>query len=245
MSDSGVLLAGPGGALGRALDFLRNRGTGENLMTSVVVGVVLTAVSWLAARSLGFDFEFSRLEALAVMTSYTCTYLATVESRLNYPVGVVTTFLYSWLFFASGLYAVALFNLYLVFSLVYGWFRWGPDGPATRPVTDFAYKGRWPVIYLLIAAAVYLLLMAINRYFGVSMGWADVTVAVLSGVAQFMLDNKHRQTWAAWALVNVFSIWLYAKSGLQLVAVQYALFLLNTALGYALWTRSMREQRRG
>lgn len=233
--------AGPG----HLLDNLRNRGTGQNLAISFVVGIVLTAASWLAARAMGFDFQFSRLEALAVMTSYACTYLATVESRLNYPIGVITTFLYSWLFFTSGLYAVALFNLYLVFALVYGWFRWGPDGPSTRRVTDFAYKGRWPVIYLFIAAAVYLLLMAINRYFGVSMGWADVTVAVLSGVAQFMLDNKHRQTWAVWALVNVFSVWLYAKSGLQLVAIQYALFLVNTALGYALWTRSMREQADG
>lgn len=233
--------AGPG----HLLDNLRNRGTGQNLAISFVVGIVLTAASWLAARAMGFDFQFSRLEALAVMTSYACTYLATVESRLNYPIGVMTTFLYSWLFFVSGLYAVALFNLYLVFSLAYGWFRWGPDGPSTRRVTDFGYRTRWPVIYLLIAGAVYVLLTGINLYFGVSMTGLDIAVAVLSGVAQFMLDNKHRQTWAVWAVVNVVSIWLYAKSGLQLVAVQYAFFLLNTVLGHALWTRSMREAGRG
>lgn len=243
MSD--VVVTGPSGGVWRILDALRGRSQMQNMVISSVVGVVLTVLSWLIARGLGFEVSLTPLEVLAVMTSYSCTYLATVESRLNYPVGVVTTFLYSWLFFISGLYAVALFNLYLVFSLVYGWFRWGPDGPLTRPVTDFGYRSRWPAIYALIAVAVYALLAAVNWFFGFSMSGVDVAVAVLSGVAQFMLDNKHRQTWVLWASVNVFSIWLYATSGLQLVAAQYVFFLMNTVLGYLLWTRSMRGDARG
>lgn len=220
---------------------IRSLGISDQLAVSGILGIVLTAASYMGAAAAGYATSFSMLEAVTVALSYSCTYLATIESRYNYPVGVLGTLLYSILFYKTGLYAVALFNLYLVFSLIYGWFRWGPDGERSRAVTDFGYATRWPLIYLAVGLGVYLLLALINNKMGASMTRLDIGVAVLSGIAQVMLDNKHRQTWIVWAGVNVFSIWLYFQGGLYLVTIQYMFFLANTILGYGLWTQSMRK----
>ena len=67
----------------------------------------------------------------------------------------------------------------------------------------------------------------------------DVGLAVASGVAQFMLDNKKIETWTVWAGINIVSIPFFIYSGLTLVAFQYVFFLINTFIARKAWKHSM------
>jgi len=213
----------------------------KNVWTLPVLGGVLfTSLSYIVAVYLGWTTieNVSLLEALAVFTSYVCTIQCVFQTRWNYPVGIVTTFLYSWLFFTFEMYAVALFNLYLVFSLVYGWFRWGDDA-VTKPVSFV--KDKWWLGYAALGFGVLLLLLLINEVFGVSITWIEIAITVASAVAQFLLDNKKIETWIVWAVVNVASIAFYYSGGLYIVTFQYVFFLLNTIYGYYMWNKSMQK----
>ncbi|HEY5141470.1 MAG TPA: nicotinamide mononucleotide transporter family protein, partial [Methylococcales bacterium] len=108
----------------------------RDLVESVVIGLVLTAVSYLVAIAVGWEGlkDVSALEVFAVLTSYISTYLCVRERRLNYPMGAISSAAYSYLFLHSGLFASAILNAYLVPTLVYGWIRWRKDH-ITRPVT--------------------------------------------------------------------------------------------------------------
>lgn len=169
-----------------------------------------------------------------MFTSYMCTFMCVHQTRWNYPIGVLTTFLYSWLFYQWEMYGVAVFNLYLVFSLTYGWFRWGPD-ENTRPVTSV--HGWWWLGYMAICAGIYSLLMFVNWYFNVSMTMTEIYIVVLSGVAQILLDNKKIETWSIWIVVNVLSIYFYFQGELYLVAFQYLFFLGNAFYGFFKWMK--------
>lgn len=68
----------------------------------------------------------------------------------------------------------------------------------------------------------------------------DVGLAVASGVAQLMLDNKKLQTWIVWAGVDIVSIPFFIVSGLYFVAFQYVFFLANTAIGYVQWRKTVK-----
>lgn len=203
-----------------------------------IAAVVLTAASYGVAVAAGWTTlqALSPLEIAAVFTSYICTIMCVYQTRWNYPVGVVTTFLYSWLFFRWEMYAVAVFNLHLVFSLAYGWFRWGPD-ETTRPVSRIKDRVGW-LVYVAVGVAILALLLTVNRVFGVTISNIEIAITVLSGVAQFMLDNKKIENWIVWAVVNVVSIWFYFQGELYLVALQYVFFLFNTAFGFARWRNS-------
>lgn len=212
----------------------------KQLGISLAIGTFLSTLSVVVANLAGWDFTFNWLEYIAVLSSYSCTYLCVVQSRWNYPIGVFTTLLYSILMMQWGLPALALFNLYLVFSLIYGYWRWGPDSNP-RKVTDIT-KTQAFIIYPLVGLAVYVLLQIIAKLFNVEMMYTDVIAAVLSGVAQVMLDQKTRQTWIVWAVVNVFSIWLLFNQQLYLAFFQYIFFLINTVFGYIMWTKSKNQQ---
>ena len=215
-----------------------NTKTTETIIYGVLIGFVLTLASYVVADQ--FDWielsEVNFLEAFAVFTSYLCTWLCVRQTRWNYPVGVVTTLAYSILFWQYELFALSLFNMYLVGSLIFGWFRWGPDG-TSKPVSTV--DGFWWLGYVALALGIYILLFTFNSFFGYEMSWMDIILAIASGVAQFLLDNKKIETWVLWALINIGSIWLYFNTELYIVAFQYVFFLLNAFYGFWLWKNSM------
>lgn len=201
-------------------------------LKSSIIALVATSVSYIISHMMGWSDSLNWLEVSAVFTSYMCVFMCVHQTRWNYPIGILTTFLYSWLFYQWEMYAVAIFNLYLVFSLTYGWFRWGPDDKP-RPITRV--HGAWWLGYLGIGVGIYSLLYIVNTYFQVSMPMTEIFIVVLSGVAQFLLDNKKLENWLFWIAVNILSIGFYFNGGLYLVAFQYLFFLGNAFYGLFHW----------
>lgn len=212
------------------------------IIESIGLAIVLTVLSYAVGIGMGWITELNWLEVFAVATSYSCTWLCTRQSRWNYPIGVITTAAYSVLFYQMGALALAVFNLYLVFSLIYGWFRWGSDED-TRPVTRIAPA--WYAGYGSLGLAILAVFLGANMLFnptGISeLSSIDVGLAVASGVAQFMLDNKKLENWSLWAMINITSIPYFIHIGLPLVAFQYVFFLANTVIGHIQWRKSMTE----
>lgn len=214
--------------------------TKTSILESIGLAIVLTALSYIVGLWAGWITELNWLEVFAVATSYSCTWLCTRQSRWNYPIGVITTAAYSILFYQWGMIALAVFNLYLVFSLIYGWFRWGSDDN-TRPVSRIPLQ--WYPAYGGIGLAILALFLLINFMFnptGISgLNPIDVGLAVASGIAQLMLDNKKLENWTIWAGINIVSIPFFLSNGLTLVAFQYIFFLINTVIGHVQWKKTM------
>lgn len=212
----------------------------QDVLISIGVGVVLTAISYIFGilfKWLTYD-SLNWLEVFAVFTSYMSTYLCVVERRFNYPMGAISSAAYAYLFVKSGLFASAVLNAYLVPTLIYGWIRWRKD-INTRPVEHIKLK--MIPVYLAVAVIGYYGAATISQKFGGSMAWTDSIILAASILAQFLLDNKKIETWIVWAVVNIFAIYTYYKIGLPLVAFQYIFFLANTIYGYLIWKRSMKN----
>ena len=214
--------------------------TKRYILESILLAVVLTALSYAVGFYAGWITELNWLEVFAVATSYSCTWLCTRQSRWNYPIGVITTAAYSVLFYQWGMIALAVFNLYLVGSLIYGWFRWGSDDN-TRPVTRIPV--RWYAGYGAIGLVILGLFLLANMLFNpaglAALNPIDVGLAVASGIAQLMLDNKKLENWTLWAGIDIVSIPFFIYSGLTLVAFQYIFFLANTWIGHKQWRKTM------
>lgn len=209
----------------------------QNVGVGSLLATLLTALSYWVAFDGGWITELNNLEVFAVFTSYLCTYLCVVESRWNYPVGVITTCAYAFLFWQMNLPGSAMVNLYLMFQLVYGWFRWGPDN-STRPVTRLKWD-KWLLGYVGATFATYAGIHMIFQYFNTALPTADAFIFIATILAQFLLDNKKIDTWKVWFVINIVAIWLYASAGLPLVAFQYVFFLANVFFGHAMWKKSL------
>lgn len=214
----------------------------RDLYEAIGIGIVLTALSYIAGVLLGWInlASLNWLEVFAVFTSYGSTYLCVKERRINYPIGAISSAAYAVLFLQSHLFASAVLNAYLVPTLVYGWWRWRHD-THTRPISHVQLK--MVPVYIAIAGAGYAGAALISSKLGGTMAWTDSVILACTILAQFLLDNKKLENWGIWALVNVFAIYTYATTGLPLVAFQYVFFLANTVYGYIIWrnSKNMRE----
>lgn len=206
-------------------------------LVAASLGVILTALSYAVAYLMQWDVTFNWLDALAVGTSYACTWLCVVQSRLNYLIGAVSVALYSVVFWLAGLNALAIFNLYLVGSLIYGWFRWGAD--AKPRLVHSLQPDRWTIGYALIGISITLACQAVNYVYPGTFAPMDILITALSGVAQMLLDNKRLQTWYVWFIVNLLSMYLFFQYGMYIVLLQYVFFTANVFIGHVSWKRSM------
>lgn len=213
----------------------REQGLGINIIQGTVLGIFLTALSYIVGISAGWVSELNYIEVFAVFTSYVCTFLCVMERRGNYPIGAISNAAYSFLFFQWELYASSLVTGYLTFALIYGWFRWKGDTD-TRPVSRV--EARWIPAYIITTALFYGLALALVTAVGGTLAATDTVILIGTILAQFLLDNKKIENWIVWMVVNVFAIYTYFNAGLTLAAFQYVFFLANAFYGLYMWNKS-------
>lgn len=212
----------------------KKRSFNENVSISLTAAAVLTYISFLTSYILGWADKVSVLEMFVVFTSYMCTILMSFQIRFGYIIGIVTTAATSFLLWNSDSPALAMFNLYLVGSLLYGFIYWKSDDNS-RPVSRI---GRNEILIMIGFAA----LLSVSYVTAITivtpnmkLDYVDITLMALSGVAQLMLDRKKLETWLVWGVVNIISIPYFIYTGLYMVAFQFLFFLINAGVSYFAW----------
>lgn len=201
---------------------------------SVAVAIVLTAVSYLVGVYFDWMDDVPWLEVASVFTSYSCTYLCVKESRLNFPIGILSVVLLSIVFYNAQLYSSMILSLYLVPMLLVGWWQWHPNGQLT--VTRVTKRNMFSIVAW--SSLTYAIVKWATDYAGGILTQFDSAILVLSIVAQCLLIRKYIETWMVWAVVNVLAIYTYFQAETYMVALQYVFFLGNTVYGFMTWRRS-------
>jgi nicotinamide mononucleotide transporter len=182
----------------------------------------------------------SPLEIFAAVITGWCIWLATRQSVLYWPVGLVSVALYSWIFYGAKLYADAgLQVVYLILTL-YGWYQWKRGGSGGTELKVRRTPGRaW--LPLLIAGVVASLVLgeAMRRFTDNPAPWIDASTASFSIVAQVMTAKKWLENWILWIVVDIVYVFLYIQRDLKPTAVLYAVFLVLAVKGFVDWRRSV------
>lgn len=213
----------------------------KHFQHSLMVAFTLTTFSILFSMYQGWVElgSLSYMEVLATLTSFSCTYMCVKQTRWNYPMAIVSTALLTYVFASAGLYASAALNLYLIPTVIYGYFVWGKD-TNTRPVEHV----KWQILptYAIFTVGAYIGAWLIVYMLGGTLAGLDSWLLIGSIFAQFLLDRKKIETWVIWISVNIVSIYVYFESGLYLLAIQFFFFLLNAVYGYWEWHKSMKHE---
>lgn len=202
------------------------------------ITTVLTG-SFTLAQATIMHTPINPWETASVFFSFACTWLCTRQVRFNYVLGIISTLLLVVTFYQAKLYGSMALNLYLVPTVIYGWYMWGKDSNS-RPVQRTTALG-W-LKYAVATLITWLGAVAAIKAFGGSVATVDGALLVGSVLAQWMLDRKKLENWIIWAIVNVASVAVYWNAGLHLLSLQFAVFFLNTIIAYREWRHSMESE---
>ncbi|MBM3114935.1 nicotinamide riboside transporter PnuC [Jeongeupia naejangsanensis] len=185
------------------------------------------------ATIMGMPLSVGDLAGFA--TGLVCVWLTTRSHIGNFPVGIVNCVILGLVFVELRLFSDAgLQVIFIIMSLI-GWRAWlRHDGnAASLPV--FRSNGREWLLLALAASLVTLLLRQLMLWAKGSAPLLDALITAMSLCAQWLLNQRRRDSWLWWIAVDVVSIPLYLSRGLPLIAVLYTVFLLLCIRGWFAW----------
>lgn len=199
------------------------------------------------------------VEALAAVFGVVSVLLAQKRNIWVYPVGLVSTVLYTYLFFKWGLYGETLINAYYTAMSIYGWILWRKYSEQDHVHVKVVWAnlqdaqiaaGIWIGSYLLVLA-IYCFRPWIQSGFAVfdaqafgihHLGWVeyvDVAVAATCFVAMWFQAQRRINHWYLWTIGNVVMVPLMFYKGYGITALQYMVFVVLALVGLRLWKQSL------
>ena len=189
-----------------------------------------------------FGTAVTWLEVIAFVLALANIACNVFEIHWGWPLTIVASALYAWLFYVSKLYGEAGVNVFFAVAAVWGWWQWlrghRADSNAPLKIARLDRKGvaltigAWTVVWVMCA----LLLGTVTDS---DVPWADGFVTAGSVVGTVLLGRKFIENWQLWLVVNAASIALFAYKGLHLTVVLYVIFLLLAIWGWIGWTKRL------
>ncbi|BAX79353.1 nicotinamide riboside transporter PnuC [Labilibaculum antarcticum] len=179
------------------------------------------------------------VEIIGTIAGLIFLYLEIKQNKWLWPVGLITSVMYIYVFFIAKLYADMSLQFYYVFISIYGWIVWSKgESKKELPVTRLSKElflilfGMSMFIYAIIS---YILVI----YTDGSIPYWDAFTTALSIVATWMLARKILEQWLVWAIVNAVSLGLYIYKGLYPTSVLFLFYTVLAVVGYVQWKKDM------
>ncbi len=164
------------------------------------------------------------------------------QNILTWPVGLLTSVLYVWVFFVSKLYADMGLQMYYVVISIYGWYEWLFGKQLGKP--ESLKVSRLTLKLGLVLALVSLIIFipiwyVLNNYTDSQVPFADAFATSLSIVATWMLARKILEHWLVWIFVDAFSIGLFLYKGLIPTVILFAVYTVMAYVGFIEWKKEI------
>ena len=191
----------------------------------------------------GYSTLFIVLEAIAAFFGIVSVWFARRNNIWVYPTGIISTALYVYILFVSGVYGDAVINIYYTAMSLYGWHIWlniKGEGQAL-PITWLHRRGALFTGGFTLAN--FALFYIILQYYTDSIvPTLDAITTALAFSAMYLMARKKVESWAFWIACDVISVGLYIYKGLGVTALQYLIFLILAISAHFEWVRLYREQ---
>lgn len=182
------------------------------------------------------------LEVLAFVLALANIACNVFEIHWGWPLCIVASALYAWLFYDSKLYGEAGVNLFFVLIAVWGWWQWlfGHRHGSAVSLRIERLDLRGYLLCLTGYGVVWLALgLLLRNVTDSDVPWADGFVTAGSVIGTLLLGRKFIENWTVWLLVNAASVALFAYKGLHLTTVLYVIFFLLAIWGWLGWKQRM------
>ncbi len=180
------------------------------------------------------------LEYIAVVFGIASVILSRMENILVYPVGMVNTAIFIYLYITHGLYADALVNFYYTIMSIIGWRMWASksEGSATLFITKSNSRD-WINALLFFSICWVTLCLVLKNFTDSTVPQADAFTSAAAFTGMWLMNKKKIENWVWWIITNLASIPLNFYKHLVFTSFQYLVFLILAFMGYFAWKKKL------
>jgi nicotinamide mononucleotide transporter len=180
------------------------------------------------------------LEFIAVVTGIASVIFSRRENILVYPVGMINTSIFIYLYIKHGLYADASVNFYYTVMSVVGWIMWTrkKDGGQALVLTKSSTKD-WRNALLFFGLAWLVLYVLLRGFTPSTVPVADSFTSAAAFTGMWLMNKKKLENWIWWIITDLASVPLNFSKHLAFTAFQYTVFLVLAVMGYITWKKKI------
>lgn len=182
------------------------------------------------------------IELLGAILGIAYIFFSIRQSILTWPVGLLTSILYVWVFFVSKLYADMGLQMYYVVVSIYGWYEWlrGNKSNHSEPLKVSRLSVKLGVALSIVSLFLFVLIWYIlKNYTDSPVPMADGFATALSIVATWMLARKILEHWLVWIFVDAFSVGLFWYKDLLPTVILFVVYTVMAYIGYREWRQEL------
>ena len=183
-------------------------------------------------------------ECIAVLTGIASVVFSRKENILVFPIGIISTVIYSYLYLTHGLYADASVNFYYTVMSVIGWFMWArkADGSTALNITASNRKD-WQYALLFFAVCWLILFSVLKSFTDSTVPQADSFTSAAAFTGMWLMNKKKVENWIWWIITDIVSIPLNFYKHLVFTSFQYLVFLILAIMGYIAWKEKAKAKK--
>lgn len=185
------------------------------------------------------------IELFGAVTGIIYVFLEIRQTIWLWPVGILTSAVYIWVFFTGKIYAdMSLQGYYLVIS-IFGWYWWlKGTGQKEEGEREELQVTRLNLRTGVVLAIVFVLLYAVmwlglTRLTDSPVPVRDAFITSLSIIATWMLARKIYEHWYLWIVVNFVSAVLFLTRGLYPTVILYVVYGIMSFAGLIEWRKTI------
>lgn len=202
------------------------------------------------------------IEIFGALTGVLYVFLEIRQNIWLWPVGIITSAVYIWVFFISKIYADMSLQVYYLVISIFGWYWWTKGVRRRTPGTgqeeqmqvsagSEAENKQLKVTRLklstgIVLAGVFVLLyglmwIILTRLTDSPVPVRDSFITSLSIIATWMLARKIYEHWYLWIAVNFVSAVLFFTRGLYPTVMLYIVYGTMSFAGLLEWRKTIKE----
>ena len=200
-------------------------------------------IDWL--QSLFTAQSMSPWEAVAVIFAIAYLLLAVRENILCWLFALLSTAIYTILFWDVSLLMESALNVYYMAMAIYGWQQWtrgGAKGDGDSPALDIQSMSTRQHVLVIGAIAVLSLVSGylLGEHSSAAWPYVDSFTTWASVITTYLVTRKYLQNWLYWIVIDTVSIPLYIDRGLSLTALLFVAYVIIAFMGYFKWRSNFR-----
>jgi nicotinamide mononucleotide transporter len=188
-------------------------------------------------------------ELAAVLLAIGYVLLAVRENIWCWYCALISTAIYTALFWDVNLLMQSALNVYYMGMAVFGWYQWrygragGDDAPRDSTETGVAIRSLSQNQHLIIIVVIgnvslisgYLL----SQYSTAAWPYVDSFTTWASVITTYLVTKKYLENWLYWIVIDSVSIPLYLDRELSLTALLFAIYIIIAIAGYFSWKKHL------
>lgn len=183
-------------------------------------------------------------EVIAVVFAIAYLLLALKQNILCWYAALISTAIYTMLFWDASLLMESALQVYYLVMAVYGWYVWRNASSANKaplPITTWGLKQHCITIGGVLVIS-YISGVLLQNNTSAAWPFVDSFTTWASVITTYMVAKKVLENWIYWFVIDSVCIFLYWDRELYLTAILFVAYIIIVVFGFMAWQKQHRLQ---